>query len=236
MWDLRSRTSRRANKAPTPVSSTTPPLSHAATRDWGITSLAVSPSVDRTYVLCRDNNLYAYATSHLLLGSATSLQPSNSSLRPCAEDKPGLGPIYALRNPRMRVSSFFVRCAIRPAKEDRPELLCTGSGEGTPIVYDLNEKMLPKPDDVKIPPGGIPTYTTGTALIRGHQREVNYVNWTKDGDLLTASDDMMVRCWRENKRIASAYRRVAKDDSIQADHATHNCAWSDVDAEHDEIR
>jgi WD40 repeat protein len=43
----------------------------------------------------------------------------------------------------------------------------------------------------------IPISENGTALIRGHDREVSSLTWTSDGDLVTVGDDYLVRCWRE---------------------------------------
>ncbi|KAM3083639.1 hypothetical protein ACMFMG_002245 [Clarireedia jacksonii] len=43
----------------------------------------------------------------------------------------------------------------------------------------------------------IPIYTYGTALMRGHGKEVSALSWTSNGELVCADDEWDVRCWRE---------------------------------------
>lgn len=47
----------------------------------------------------------------------------------------------------------------------------------------------------------------GTALIRGHEKEVTAVTWNYDGSLTTVSDDFTVRCWREDGPVARRLRQ-----------------------------
>ena len=43
----------------------------------------------------------------------------------------------------------------------------------------------------------IPIRQHGTPLTEGHNKEVSAVSWTNSGELITVSDDLHVRCWRE---------------------------------------
>ena len=52
----------------------------------------------------------------------------------------------------------------------------------------------------------IPIYQHGSALIRGHQKEVTGVSWTSEGELITVGDDFLVRCWREGAQARDLRR------------------------------
>jgi hypothetical protein len=74
----------------------------------------------------------------------------------------------------------------------------------------------------------IPIYDHGTALIEGHRKEVSAVSWTNNGELLTVSDDMTGRCWREGPD-ARALRQGGESEGKR-----WLCGWADVDASYDE--
>ncbi|KAJ5367142.1 hypothetical protein N7541_001083 [Penicillium brevicompactum] len=180
----------------------------------------------RLYTLCRDNTVYTYSTSHLILGHAPELSLNhNRPRRTGGSDKDGLGPLYGFRHPRLQVSSFYVKLAIRKATADLPEMLATGSTDQCPILFPTDERFLDTPlkSPVDPPPtrtslfstrsglrrtnsgtglsgrleDTIPIHQSGTALIEGHQKEVTGVSWTQAGELVTMSDDYTARCWRE---------------------------------------
>ena len=69
----------------------------------------------------------------------------------------------------------------------------------------------------------LPIYEHGTALIRGHEKEVTAVAWNFDGSLTTVSDDFTVRCWRED---ANAARRLRLGG--EAGGRRWMCGWADV--------
>jgi hypothetical protein len=143
-----------------------------------------------------------------------------------AEERPGLGPLFALRNPSLRVSTFFVKIAIRPAQADKPELLAVGSGEKCPVLFSTSERDLPLQSEPGSAADACPVYTTGTPLVRGHRSEAHYLSWTREGNLVSASDDFSVRCWREDGKKARDYRRKAKEPGFSGE--LENAAWADV--------
>ncbi|KAN0069362.1 WD40-repeat-containing domain protein [Elaphomyces granulatus] len=222
LWDLRTAYSIRRGK-PVPLSTTREPDSHVKHRRFGVTSTAFSGDGSRLYTLCRDGTVYAYSTSHLVLGSAPELALNNSrSRRLGGADKEGLGPLYGFRHPRLQVSSFYVKVAIRKAFDDKDEMLAVGSSDHCAVLFHTDERFhssvpKPKPAPNESPQiatarslhrtnsGGlsgrledtIPIYQNGTALIEGHRKEVSAVSWTTGGELISVSDDYNVRCWRE---------------------------------------
>ncbi|KAK0735485.1 WD40-repeat-containing domain protein [Apiosordaria backusii] len=76
LWDIRAVHTHRHHKTSTPISFTAPPPSHAAWRPFGIASMTLNTSGSRLYALCKDNTVYTYSTSHLVLGSAAELTPA----------------------------------------------------------------------------------------------------------------------------------------------------------------
>lgn len=75
----------------------------------------------------------------------------------------------------------------------------------------------------------IPIYQNGTALTEGHQKEVSGVSWTNNGELITVSDDLTGRCWREGAMARNL--RTGGD----ADGRRWQCGWANVnDPSYDE--
>ena len=74
----------------------------------------------------------------------------------------------------------------------------------------------------------IPVHHHGSALIRGHQREVTGVCWNSEGELITAGDDFLVRCWREGSE-ARDLRRGGEGDGRR-----WGCGWAEADETDDE--
>ncbi|KAL8905018.1 MAG: hypothetical protein Q9171_006837 [Xanthocarpia ochracea] len=153
LWDLRSTYSHRRNTHPIPLSSTRQPQSHTKYRHYGVTSMALSGDSARLYTLCRDSTIYAYSTAHLILGHAPELASSEANM--CIRksrfsrgtEKEGAGPLYGFRHPQFIASTFYVKLAVRPAKEDRSELLAVGSGSvgGCAVVFPTDERYMRKP-------------------------------------------------------------------------------------------
>ncbi|OQE27800.1 hypothetical protein PENSTE_c004G03167 [Penicillium steckii] len=226
LWDLRTAHHNRRGRPVLPLSTTREPDSHMKYRRFGLTSMAFSGEGSRLYTLCRDGTVYAYSTSHLMLGHAPELSLNNNRPRRSGgSDKEGLGPLYGFRHPRLQVSSFYVKLALRKASGDRPELLAAGSSDHCPILFPTDERFLQS--TVQTPDDGLPTrtslfttrsglrrtnsgvglsgrledtipiYQSGTPLIEGHSREVTAVSWTVDGEMISVSDDYSARCWRE---------------------------------------
>ncbi|KAL8934718.1 MAG: hypothetical protein Q9216_005768 [Gyalolechia sp. 2 TL-2023] len=151
LWDLRTTHSHRRSTDAVPLSSTRQPDSHAKYRYFGVTSLALNGDSSRLYTLCRDNTIYAYSTSHLILGHApelacTSSSSANSSTRKSrfarTVEKPGLGPIYGFRHPLFHATTFYVKLAVRPVQGSQTELLAAGSSDGCAVIWPTDERYM----------------------------------------------------------------------------------------------
>jgi hypothetical protein len=158
--------------------------------------------------------------SHLILGVAPELSASSSSKQKhSAVGQEGLGPIYGFRHQKFHAGSFYVKASLRKAHADKPELLAVGSTDGGPVLFPTDETFLKREsrhhdDDADLPdissrpslsrstthsrcPDTIPIYEQGTSLVRGHDAEVTSVNWARNGSLISVSDDLRVRRWKE---------------------------------------
>ncbi|KAI6517900.1 hypothetical protein MCOR10_007159 [Pyricularia oryzae] len=244
LWDIRAiRHQLEANNnASKPLSCVAPPPSHKASRNWGISSMTLGTDGARLYALCKDNTVYAYSTAHMALGHVPELEQRHNPLpRRNAAVHQGLAPLYGFRHALFTSPTFFVKCAIRPARDGRSELLAVGSGHGTPVLFPTDERYLHSqptaaswsssvkdrtdakqdkawtdegswgfPANTKhlAPRAGetTPIYTSGTPLIHGHGKEATSVSFTRDGRLVSASDDFTARVWAEDREQAKQLR------------------------------
>ncbi|KAK4203329.1 putative denticleless protein [Triangularia verruculosa] len=149
LWDIRAVHTHRHHKTSTPISFTAPPPSHAAWRPFGIASMTLNTSGSRLYALCKDNTVYAYSTSHLVLGSATELtaalpgqDPPRRRHYPHNQAHEGLGPLYGFRHPMFHATSFYVKAALRPASHGNSEMLAVGSSDGCAVLFPTDERYL----------------------------------------------------------------------------------------------
>ncbi|KAF2489798.1 WD40 repeat-like protein [Lophium mytilinum] len=141
LWDIRGRYSRRG--PPTPISVTKEPDSHNRHRRCAVNSLTLNTDGSRFYVLSKDHRIYAYATSHLILGHAPEFNTSDSTRqRYMSTGKAGLGPIYGFKHPDLQAGSFYVKASLRKASGDQSELLAVGSSKGSPILFPTDESFL----------------------------------------------------------------------------------------------
>nr|POF13887.1 cell division cycle protein cdt2 [Quercus suber] len=244
LWDLRN-TSRNNYL---PVSATALPTSHQKTRNFGINALALSGDGARLYTVCRDATVYAYSTNHLILGSASEFSATRDRRRGARSLPTGIGPLYSFKHQALSTGSFYIKASLRSAKGDKSELLAVGSSDQCAVVFPTDERHFQKrqspqhdEDEVDELPFGFPTSTNksdppslrmsnnGTALIRGHDKEVTSLSWTFDGDLVSISDDFSARCWREDGMKARDLRTGGERSGRRWD-----CGWADVDAEWDE--
>jgi WD40 repeat protein len=225
LWDIRGRYSLRGPAIP--ISTTRHPESHNRHRHFAINSLTLNGDASRLYALSKDNTVYAYSTNHLILGIAPELSASSSSKQKyCGVGQEGLGPIYGFRHPSFHAGSFYVKASLRKAFEDKSELLAVGSTDGAPVLFPTDETFLKResrhPDDeADLPdinslktsrpllsrsytnsrcPDTIPIYEHGTPLVRGHDAEVTSVSWAHNGTLVSVSDDLKVRRWKEGSQ------------------------------------
>ena len=144
LWDVRSiHTSRQ--KTVTPLSTTAPPVSHSSWRPFGISSMALNTDGSRLYSVCKDNTVYAYSTAHLILGHAPELSTRNGEparRRYGTVSQQGLGPLYGFRHPLFHATSFYIKCAVRPARDGRSELLAVGSSDSRAMLLPTDERPI----------------------------------------------------------------------------------------------
>lgn len=257
LWDLRTTHCHRRGRAK-PLSSTRQPQSHDRHRQFGLTSLSLSGDGARLYTLCRDSSIYAYSTSHLILGHAPELlSVASRPRRSGGPEKEGLGPMYGFRHSRFHATTFYVKSSLRPAFDDKSELLSVGSSDGNAVLFATDERYMKRqsatsdehcmglssfsrskrPSSTRTSSGvglstrsedAIPIYHHGTALVRGHSKEVTALTWTCEGSLITVGDDFVARCWREGPD--------ARDLRIggERDGRRWGCGWAEVEGDWDE--
>ncbi|KAG0648899.1 Cell division cycle cdt2 [Hyphodiscus hymeniophilus] len=259
LWDMRCLHSKAKRKTQVAISKTRQPDSHNQWRHFGVNSINLSGDGSRLYALSKDNTVYAYSTSHLILGHAPELSLDNPGRRlPPQETREGLGPMYGFRHPKLHATSFYVKSALRPARNGRSEMLAVGSSDGCAILFPTDERYLPQHQDddeqnAYMPSSAplssrrpalrrtagsfgigsrveetMPISTHGTPLIRGHDREVGSLAWTADGELVTVGDDFFVRCWRESGD-ARDLRTGGEGEGRR-----WGCGWADVSEAYDE--
>ncbi|KAF2198154.1 WD40 repeat-like protein [Delitschia confertaspora ATCC 74209] len=141
LWDIRGRYSRRGPAVP--ISTTMQPEAHNRHRHFAINSLTLGGDGSRFYALSKDNTVYAYSTSHLILGHAPELAVSDSSRQKhIGIGKQGLGPLYGFRHRNFHAASFYVKASLRKASGDQSELLAVGSTDGCPVLFPTDERLL----------------------------------------------------------------------------------------------
>ncbi|TQN73816.1 Cell division cycle protein cdt2 [Colletotrichum shisoi] len=252
LWDTRYITPR--NKDASPLAVTAEPPTHRW-RPYGLTSLALSSDAARLYAVCKDNTVYAYSTSHMMLGHAPELslhpprQKAGSAVR-------GLAPMYGFKHDLFHVKSFYVRCALRPVSTSGTELLAVGSTDKCAVVFPTDERVMrehwdtqshsPMSDTISLDAttsqskqplagGQVPIVRNGTPLIRGHRREVTGLSWSNEGKLVTISDDYMARHWQEGDDDSSGGRdawNLRTDGEFGGNR--HMAGWADVGDDWDE--
>ncbi|KAJ5250117.1 hypothetical protein N7489_000527 [Penicillium chrysogenum] len=233
LWDLRTAHNNRRGRPVIPLSTTQEPESHVKYRRFGLTSMAFGGDGSRLYTLCRDNTVYAYSTSHLILGHAPELSLNNNRPRRTGgSDKDGLGPLYGFRHPRLQISSFYVKLAVRKASHDHPEMLATGEHEISSRIPASQDFPFTTRSGLRRTNSGIglsgrledtiPIHQSGTPLIEGHQKEVTGLSWTPSGELISVSDDYSARCWREGPEA-----RELRNDG-ESEGKRWMCGWADM--------
>ncbi|KAK4505328.1 hypothetical protein PRZ48_003291 [Zasmidium cellare] len=248
LWDLRNAGRRN----PVPLSSIPLPESHSSKRHYGINTMALSGDGARLYTVCRDATVYVYSTNQLVLGHAPEMSSGPSRRRMLKESKTGLGPLYGFKHPKLRLGSFYIKASLRPAKDDRSEMLAVGSTDRNPILFPTDERHLPRcgrpplpdvpdeDDEDELPslpqppvqsssPSSTHIFNHGTPLVRAHSKEVTSLTWTTDGNLISVSDDFSARCWREDGPKARELRKMGEVGG-----GRWRSGWAQVDADWDE--
>ncbi|KAL2760549.1 hypothetical protein ACRALDRAFT_2097050, partial [Sodiomyces alcalophilus JCM 7366] len=140
LWDTRYITPRRKPDS-VPLAVTEAPSTHKW-RPFGLTSLALGSDGSRLYAVCKDSAIYTYSTAHLILGQAPELS-TRPPRQKAGTAKQGLGPMYCFRHPELNVSSFYIRCSLRPHRiGNGPELLAVGSGDRAAFVFPTDESIM----------------------------------------------------------------------------------------------
>ena len=279
LWDLRQSqvSARKKGHSQLPVSATEEPHSHEIHRKFGINSLAMNSDRSRLFALSRDHTVYAYSTSHLILGTCPEMarnpdDPRNILAPMRTESGTGLGPLYGLRHPSLRVATFWPCLAIRKCNDSNSELLAVASTDDCTILFPTSEKYhtasartIPALHDPLTGPSTsgsatlthndacptsrpsikraatssftslftrqrqdedvLPIYYHGTPLVHGHNKEVSSMAWSVEGNLVTASDDFNIRCWREGAKEARQMRELSdKKDAA----SLLRKGWADV--------
>jgi WD40 repeat protein len=153
--------------------------------------------------------------------------------------------MYGFRHPKLHAGSFYVKTSLRKASNEQSELLAVGSTDGGPVLFPTDEaflKRVPKhdeDDDADLPgittrsksqasttnarcTDSIPIYEQGTSLVRGHSAEVTSVCWATNGSLVSVSDDLCVRRWKEG-REARELRLGGESEGRR-----WQCGWADM--------
>ena len=249
VWDLRNA-GRRWGAAQLAVSSSAVPEHHKRTRNFGISSMALSTDGARLYAACRDGAVYAYSTNHLLLGRTSEVPSQTTRSKAAKSSTNAVGPLYGFKHPSLRVGSFYIKAAIRKAKHDMSEVLAIGSSDYCAVLFPTDERHIPlkgctSVEDEELEEAlpslsslsslkpraqsDLPVYQQGTPLIRGHNKEVTSLTWTHDGDLVTIGDNFAARCWREDAEKARELRACGESGGKR-----WKCGWADVDLSWDE--
>lgn len=231
VWDIRSRLLSTRRRSATPIqlpvatSAPAPQYSKGRHRDYGTTSLTLSTDAARLYAVSRDNSVQVYSTQHLILGqqlheSSHERSSQPKTLRPKTPiGLSGAPPIYTLRDPNLRVASFYVRASIRRTSphSNWPELLAVGSSDGHVILF---------PTDSSPRHAKIDTVKQGESLVHGHKKEVTGLSWTSDGELVSCADDYTARVWREDRAKAKELRAGRRKIDETGAQIQDGCGWS----------
>lgn len=252
LWDARVSYADQSGR-PTPVSATLEPDSHHNHRQFGVTSMAMSTDSSRLYAACRDHTIYAYSTSHLVLGGAPEMSASSPGHSKFTRTpKQGLGPLYGFRHSSLSIASFYDKLAVRPSTctndsmGNTTEMIAVGSGQECAVIFPTNERYLNKValrapisselGESRVTLRGVsgqrsyqeaaedfPIYYNGIALVNGHKKEVTAVTWTTNGNLVTVADDHTSRCWRQDPEKARALRLNTDREVMR-----HNSGWAEM--------
>ncbi|KAK5993619.1 Cell division cycle cdt2-like protein [Cladobotryum mycophilum] len=227
LWDTRYIKPRRQAED-TPLAVTPEPRGHAW-RSYGITSMALSSDASRLYAVCKDSTVYAYSTSHLMLGEAPELVDGAAKRRPGGVK--GLGPLYGFKHSMFRAQSFYVKCSIRPSINGSSELLAVGSSDGCAVLFPTDERYLRSAlaQQEHIIPDVSQSFSSQTASTPSGLGAAGTPSIPISRKLVTASDDYIVRQWQQNEGQARHLRQVGESDVER-----HMAGWADVSNDWDQ--
>lgn len=237
LWDTRYIGYTR-DARPKPLSLTAQPADHVR-RPYGITSMALNTDASRLYSVCKNGTVYAYSTSHLILGHGPELATRETPRPKNGREAAGLGPLYGFRHDRLKVNTFFIKCSMLPSTVLGTEMLAVGSSDSCPLLFPTDEDAIranwaanPGPADEPSSQGEAsptPIVRNGTPLAEGTSREVSSVKWTAEGDLVSLSDDYSIRFWSRDPEHARFLRECGDFGGER-----FGCGWASVDEEFDQ--
>jgi WD40 repeat protein len=99
--------------------------------------------------------MYAYSAAHLINGYAPELECNFAAKyqRSVADGRKGLGPIYGFRHPKLHATTFYVKAALRQARDDKAEMLAVGSADGCAVLFPTDESCFPSPEPTPLTSG-----------------------------------------------------------------------------------
>ena len=251
MWDLRAKNFTSGRRW-MPLGSTRQPEVHTRHRNFGLTSMSLNTDCSRLYTLCKDHSLYAYSIEHLFRGThperQTHRQQPKEGLGPLYAFrhpklkvasfyiKSALRPTFADNTELLAVSSSEACAVVFPTDERllkraaRPAASPTSSGFSTPTTVlssgGSGTGPFAKLGLDRSLAAELPVSQHGTALVRGHEKEVTALTWTSEGELVTLSDDNRCRVWRERGDKARELRNCGEGGG-----ARWLQGWADIQAE-----
>lgn len=140
LWDTRYIGYTRDDK-PKPLAYTAQPMDHIR-RPYGITSMALNTDASRLYAVCKNGTVYAYSTSHLILGHGPELATLETPRPRNGRNIQGLAPIYGFRHDRLKVNTFFIKCSVLPEHVMGTEMLAVGSSDNCPVLFPTDERAI----------------------------------------------------------------------------------------------
>ncbi|TGZ80497.1 WD40 repeat-like protein [Ascodesmis nigricans] len=198
LWDLKSTGAKRRKKLPVETSGLPPHHNRPEKRHFGITCLMLSPDTQRLYAVCKDRNVYTYSSNHL-----------------------AMGPLHAYSHPKYHAATFYVKGAI--SRDGRT--LAVGSSDSVVALFPTDEQYF----NSSLYHGYATTAESGlkigkgAVMVRGHEKEVTDVTWTKEGEVVSISDDMGARCWRRGGRVAEKMREGGEEEGRR-----HEWGWGEL--------
>ncbi|KAF3760303.1 WD40 repeat-like protein, partial [Cryphonectria parasitica EP155] len=214
LWDIRTIHTSRSHRAPVPLGYTAPPTSHTNWRHFGVSSLSLSSDASRLYALCKDNTVYAYSTSHMVLGPSPSGSTGSHSFASSRKPKHApaeqmSGPLYGFRHDNFHATSFYIKSSLRPAQDGRSELLAVGSADGTPILFPTDERYFRSAIEAGTlnSQNGPDATFTATATVKNTTSATTNTFFSSSSSSSAASSIPGSRSTRTSMRLTSADRR-----------------------------
>lgn len=112
------------------------------------------------------------------------------------------GHVMSYTHPKLKADTFYVKTAV---SRDGNFLAC-GSSENCVVLFPVAHV------------GANRQCQEAATLIRGHTKEVTGVAWTTEGNIVSGSDDLCVRTWREDQFQAQQLRELGEGEGKRWQH------------------